>query len=72
MGSLRDLQPGHWAVVKGIGVTGQFGQRLRDLGLVEQTAVCCLGESPFGDPRAYRIRGATLAIRNRDAACIWV
>lgn len=27
----------------------------------------CVGKGPFGDPKAYEIRGAVVAIRNSDA-----
>ena len=30
-------------------------------------AVACVGRSPLGDPGAYRIREAVIAIRDRDA-----
>ena len=43
-------------------------RRLFDLGLVPGTAVTCTAVSPAGDPAAYLIRGAVIAIRGRDAA----
>jgi len=42
-------------------------RRLRDLGLVEGTKIRCVLRSPLGDPAAYRIRGAVIAIRKEDA-----
>ena len=42
------------------------------LGLVEGTRVECLGLSPAGDPRAFLIRGAMLAIRSGDCRDIIV
>ena len=47
-------------------------RRLRDLGLVEGTRVKCVLKSPLGDPAAYRIRGAIVAIRAEDASRIVV
>lgn len=47
-------------------------RRLRELGLVEGTAVTCLGRSPLGDPAAYGILGAVIALRDRDAAGVLV
>ena len=44
--------------------------RLRDLGMTEGTRVKCLGAGPLGDPAAYLIRGAVVAIRKKDAARI--
>ena len=47
-------------------------RRLLDIGLVENTEVACLGRSPSGDPSAYLIRGAVIAIRSVDCATIIV
>ena len=44
--------------------------RLADLGVIPGTEILCVGKSPLGDPRAYLIRGAVIAIRNRDARYI--
>ena len=43
-------------------------RRLFDLGLVPGTSVTCTAVSPAGDPAAYLIRGAVIAIRGKDAA----
>ncbi len=64
---LSQLMPGQSAVVKYLKTAGPMRQRLLDLGLTERTRVLCLGKSPFGDPAAYLIRGAVIAIRNTDA-----
>ena len=47
--------------------TGRMRRRLADLGLIPGATVACLGRSPLGDPTAYLIRGAVIAIRRRDA-----
>ncbi len=47
-------------------------RRLRDMGLVEGAELTRVGSSPLGDPSAYLVRGAVLAIRRRDAAQITV
>lgn len=47
-------------------------RRLMDLGLIEGTRVTCVGISVFGSPRAYRIRGAVLALRREEASLIEV
>ena len=45
-------------------------RRLTDLGLVRGTRVTCMARSPAGDPCAYLIRGALIALRRADAAGI--
>lgn len=42
-------------------------RRLLDIGLTKGTIVECVGKSPCGDPKAFLIRGAVIAIRNDDA-----
>ncbi|GAA6268022.1 hypothetical protein F130042H8_10820 [Enterocloster alcoholdehydrogenati] len=42
------------------------------MGLTFDTPVECLGVSPLGDPAAYRIRGAVIAIRRADSRQILV
>ena len=37
-----------------------------DIGLVNGAEVECVGQSPMGDPRAYLICGAVIAIRRSD------
>ena len=69
---LQDLRPGETAVVKSLNSSGALRRRLLDIGLVEGTKVECLGLSPAGDPRAFLIRGAMLAIRGGDCKDIIV
>jgi len=47
-------------------------RRLLDLGLIYDTEVEVLQKSPSGDPTAYNIRGAVIALRSEDASGIIV
>ena len=69
---LQNLRPGETAVVESLHSSGALRRRLLDMGLVEGTRVECLGLSPAGDPRAFLIRGAMLAIRSGDCRDIIV
>lgn len=69
---LNDIKPGESAVVKGICSECGIRRRLMDIGVVENTKIECVGKSPLGDPRAYLIRGAVIAIRSADSANISV
>ena len=42
------------------------------MGLTEGARVECLHRSPLGDPAAYAIRGAVVALRDCDSARIAV
>ncbi len=46
--------------------------RLEELGLLPGTRVECELVSPGGDPVAYRVRGALIALRKRDAGTVHV
>lgn len=67
-GFLNALRVGESGVVAGVEGERAMRRRLFDLGLVPGTAVTCTAVSPAGDPAAYMIRGAVIAIRGRDAA----
>lgn len=62
------LQEGEIGVVRRIGLEGTIARRLRELGLIVGTKVRCLQKSPAGNPVAYGIRGAVIALRLEDAA----
>ena len=51
---------------------GIVRRRMMDLGLVLGTAVKALLKSPAGDPVAYEIRGAVIALRSEEAGKIIV
>lgn len=65
--SLRELLKGEKGIVTGLTSEKAMKMRLRDIGLVEGTEVECLGKSPLGDPAAFLIRGAVMALRGEDA-----
>lgn len=64
--SLNELNPGETAVVKELKTRGSIRRRLLDIGLVKDTKIECVGKSPAGDPAAFLIRGAVIAIRYED------
>lgn len=51
---------------------GAIRRRFLDLGLINGTEVTALAKSPSGDPVAYLIRGAVIALRSEDASNIQV
>lgn len=69
---LNDIRLGESAVVKKIGSGCAIRRRLMDIGVVKNTKIECVGISPLGDPRAYLIKGAVIAIRAADCADITV
>ena len=65
---LSDLPAGRSADVAQMDAPGPMGRRLLDLGFTEGTRVQCLYAAPSGEPRAYLVRGAVIALRREDAA----
>jgi len=47
-------------------------RRLQDLGLTPDARVEVALENPFGDPRAFRVRGTVIALRRQQADHVWV
>lgn len=72
MKTLKDLNAGERCVIKKILTSGSMHRRFIDIGLIENTIVECVGESPAGDPKAYLIRGAVIAIRSEDCSDILI
>lgn len=67
---LSALPAGTDACVRALHLSGGMRRRLQDLGLVAGTRVSCIQRAAAGDPTAYRIRGAVIALRRADAARI--
>ena len=66
------MKTGTYGRVARLDTEGYLRRRFMDIGLVEGTLVECLRKSPAGDPKAYLIRGAVIAIRKEDAATVLV
>ena len=66
--SLREMEPGQRARITELTASGSIRRRLLDIGLVEGTEIKCVGKSPAGDPAAFYIRGAIIAIRSEDGS----
>ena len=64
------LRPGEAARVARLEIVPGMRRRLLDLGFTEGTKVRCLFDAPGGDPKAYWVRGAIIALRREDATRI--
>jgi ferrous iron transport protein A len=70
--ALSSLPPGQKALVRELTLSGAVRRRLRDLGFIGGAPVKCLQRGPSGDPTAYLVRGAVIALRRTDAAGVLV
>lgn len=69
---LNFLPLGKKAKVKTLISDGIIRRRMLDLGLISDTDIEALQKSPSGDPTAYNIRGAVIALRSEEANKILV
>lgn len=69
---LSSLKPGQQAKVKALSprIRGSERRRMMDLGLLPGTQIESVMVSPGGDPTAYRVRGALIALRKEQADLI--
>lgn len=69
---LNELPLGKKARVKSLEASGLDRRRMLDLGIINNTIIESLQKSPSGDPIAYLIRGAVIALRSDLASLILV
>ncbi|NBI06402.1 FeoA family protein [Senegalia massiliensis] len=70
--NLNKLPIGAMGRVKEVTSSGNTRRRMLDLGLINNTIVKSLRKSPLGDPIAYEIRGAVIALRSEESTHIYV
>ena len=68
--TLAEIKVGQDAVLRTIGGQGELRHHLLDMGLTPGARIECVGVSPGGDPRAFLVRGAVLALRREDCLSI--
>ena len=66
------LSPGESARVISLEAQEVMRRRLEDIGLIPGARITCLHRSPLGDPSAYSLCGAVIALRAKDAAGVRV
>lgn len=70
--TLDTLLLGRKAIIRRLTSTGLERRRMMDLGLLPGSIVQVEMRSPLGDPTAYQIRGALVALRKSQAQQIIV
>ncbi|MCL2322402.1 MAG: ferrous iron transport protein A [Oscillospiraceae bacterium] len=70
--SLNRAPIGKTVKIKYLSSKGSIRRRLLDIGLIEGTNILSLYKGPSGDPTAYLVRGAVIAIREDDSSNIFV
>ncbi len=72
MTTLDTVPIGELATVTSVNTQLSLKQRLYDIGLVPGSKIKVVHQSPAGNPRAYLVKGAVIALRNCDAKNISV
>ena len=67
MYTLDKLKPNETAFITKININDNYRRRLLYLGFVNGSKITSLYKSPSGNPTAYLIKGAVIAIREEDA-----
>ena len=70
--SLSSIELNNSAKICEVECSRSLKNRLYDLGILENTIITPIFESPFGDPTAYLIKNAVIALRKKDCENIIV
>ncbi len=70
--SLDRLSPGEKGRIAGMSLEEGIGRKLADMGFLKGRPVECAYRSLWGDPAAYYVMGALVAIRREEAGKIQV
>lgn len=54
-------------IIRAVEATGEKGWRLRNMGVLQGTAIKIKGRAPLTGPLAMRVMGFTLTLRNSEA-----
>ncbi|NUM81201.1 ferrous iron transport protein A [bacterium] len=69
---LSELSYGQTAALKEIKINGIQRRRLLDFGFIKDSEIRVAQRSPLGDPTAYWIKGALIALRKEETDHIFV
>ena len=70
--TLYELPLGKECYIKSVNTDVDIKRRMLDMGLIAGTKVKCMYVAPFGEPKAYLVRGTILALRSDDTKKIKV
>ena len=70
--SLDEILLDETAIIEDVRCLGNIKRRLLDLGFIKGTKITSVLVSPSKDPRAFFIRGMTIAIREEEARQVLV
>lgn len=66
------LKPGKKGRIAELFLEEGMKRRLQDMGMIRGALVECVGRSPLGDPSAFLVKGAVIAIRRGECHKIMI
>ncbi len=69
---MSSMKKGECGKITNLQNTGNIRRRLMDIGFTRGTSVRCVGKSPLGDPTAFMVKGAVIALRAEDSSKILI
>ena len=70
--ALYYLKDGFSGRVTRLETQGSMRRRLQDIGIIKGARIKCIMHSLSGDPAAYLIKGAVIALRSEDSRQIFI
>ncbi len=70
--TLWSLNVGESAYIENLACRKDLRRLLLTLGFCPGASVLCTGQSPQGDPKAYLVRGAVIALRREDCEQVFL
>ena len=70
--SITQLQKGAEAVIKAVSGPDDIRHQLQELGFTPGSRISLVAQGPFRGPKAFSIRGTTIALREEEAACVHI
>lgn len=64
--TLDELADGAAARISGVRVSRSIKRRMQDIGFLDGVVIRCLFHSPAGEPAAFMINGAVIALRREE------
>ena len=64
--NLSYMMIGEKGRIKSIKIKGHMRRRLLDIGITEEAEIECVLKGPFGEPTAFLIKGAVIALRKNE------
>ncbi len=69
---LDELKPNERAIISKMSINAEIKKRLMDLGFISGEEIEFFAKSILGDPKAFLIKGAVVALRRNDCKKIRV